>query len=165
MLASHVQSRNWPRFAPARLWQGTLLLAQMPRRLRGLATATDIAGARRRQTFCLAARAGERAQAAETRSGDRAGATVSNFVLIVGEDAMTRSCYELALGAKVIEAARTAVAEQLPGYLPAMQEPPPEISELIARLVALEEQRTTERRVVASLPFQVPLPGATPPRG
>ena len=51
---------------------------------------------------------------------------------------MTRSTYELAQSAKVIEAARTGVAEQLRRDLPAMQELPPEISELIARLVALD---------------------------
>jgi hypothetical protein len=79
---------------------------------------------------------------------------------------MTRSRYELALSAAVIEAARTAVGEQLPRYLPAMQEPPPKIRELIARLVALDsvKQRTAERRVVASLSLQPPLPRATPPR-
>jgi hypothetical protein len=79
---------------------------------------------------------------------------------------MTRSRYELALGAAVIEAARTAVGKQLPCYLPAMQEPPSEIRELIARLVALDSvtQRAAERRVVASLPLQPPLPRATPPR-
>jgi len=79
---------------------------------------------------------------------------------------MTRSRYELALSATVIEAARTAVGEQLPRYLPAMQEPPPEIRALIARLVALDsvKQRAAERRVVASLPLQPPLPRATLPR-
>jgi hypothetical protein len=79
---------------------------------------------------------------------------------------MTRSRYELALSATVIEAARTAVGEQLRRHLPAVQEPPPEIRELIARLVALDsvKQRDAERRVVASLPLQLPLPGATPPR-
>jgi hypothetical protein len=79
---------------------------------------------------------------------------------------MSRSRYELALSATAIEAARTAVAEQLPRYLPAMQEPPPEIRELIARLVALGsvKQRAAERRVAAALPLQLPLPRATPPR-
>jgi hypothetical protein len=79
---------------------------------------------------------------------------------------MTRSRYALALSATVVEAARTAVAEQLPRYLPAMQEPPAEIRELIAQLVALGsvEQRAGERRVVAALPLQLPLPRATPPR-
>ncbi len=78
---------------------------------------------------------------------------------------MTRSRYELALSATVIEAARTAIAKQLLRYFPATQEPPPEIRELIARLVALEsvEQRATERRVVASLLLQL-LPRATPTR-
>ena len=73
---------------------------------------------------------------------------------------MTRSPYELALTATVIEAARTAVAEELPRYLPVMQEPPPEIRELIARLVALDsaKQRATEHSAVASLPLQPPLP-------
>ena len=80
---------------------------------------------------------------------------------------MTRSAYELAQSAKVIEAARTGVAEQLRRDLPAMQEPPAEIRELLTRLVALDsaERRTAERRAVASLPLQLPLPGATPPRG
>jgi hypothetical protein len=79
---------------------------------------------------------------------------------------MTRSPCELALSAAVIEAARTAAGEQLPRYLPAMLEPPPEIRELIARLVALDSvtQRAAERRVVASLPLQPPLPRATSPR-
>jgi hypothetical protein len=79
---------------------------------------------------------------------------------------MIRSRYELALNAAAIEAARTAVAEQLPRYLPAVQDPPPEIRELIARLVALDsvEQRAAKRRVVASSPLQLPLPRATPPR-
>ena len=80
---------------------------------------------------------------------------------------MTRSRYELALGATVIAAARTAVGEELSRHLPAMQEPPPEIRELIARLAALdsEKRRAAERRVVVSLPLQPALPGATPPRG
>jgi hypothetical protein len=80
---------------------------------------------------------------------------------------MARSTYESAQSAKVIEAARTGIAEQLRRDLPAMQEPPAEISELIARLVALDnvERRTAERRAVAPLPLQLPLPGATPPRG
>ena len=80
---------------------------------------------------------------------------------------MTRSAYELALSAKVVEAARTGVAEELRRHLPAMQEPPAEIRELIARLVALDsaEQRAPERRAVAALPLQLPLPRATPARG
>jgi len=80
---------------------------------------------------------------------------------------MTRSAYESVLGAKVIEAARTGVAEQLRRHLPGMQEPPAEISELIARLVAPNsvEQRAAERRAVASLPLELPLPPAAPPRG
>jgi hypothetical protein len=67
---------------------------------------------------------------------------------------MTRSAYELALSAKVIDAARTGVAEELPRHLPAMQEPPAEIRELIARLVALDsaEQRATERRAAGLAP-------------
>ena len=79
---------------------------------------------------------------------------------------MTRSAYDSTLSAKVIEAARTGVAEQLRRDLPAMQEPPAELSELIARLAALDsvEQRAAERRALASLPLQLPLPGATPPR-
>ena len=79
---------------------------------------------------------------------------------------MTRSRYEIALSATVIEAARTAVGEQLPCYLPVIQEPPPEIRALIARLVALDSvtQRAAERRVVASLPLQPPLPRETPAR-
>ena len=79
---------------------------------------------------------------------------------------MTQSRYELALSATVIEAARTAVGEQLPRHLPALQELPPEIRELIAQLAALDnvKQRAAERRVVASLPLQPPLPRATPPR-
>ena len=73
---------------------------------------------------------------------------------------MTRSRYELALGATVIEAARTAVAEELSRYLSAVQEPPPESRVLIARLVALDsvKQRATEHSGVASLPLQPPLP-------
>ena len=73
---------------------------------------------------------------------------------------MTRSPYELALTATAIEAARTAVGEQLPRYLPVVQEPPPEIRELIARLVALDtaKRRATEHGAVASLPLQPPLP-------
>jgi hypothetical protein len=64
---------------------------------------------------------------------------------------MTQSRYELALSATVIEAARTAVGEQSPRHLPALQELPPEIRELIARLAALDnvKQRAAERRVVA----------------
>ena len=79
---------------------------------------------------------------------------------------MTQSRYELALSATVIEAARTAVGEQLPRHLPALQELPPEIRELIPRLAALDnvKQRAAERRVVASLPLQPPLPRPTPPR-
>jgi hypothetical protein len=73
---------------------------------------------------------------------------------------MTRSRYELALSATVIEAARTAVGEELPHRLPVMQEPPPEIRELIARLAVLDsvKQRAAERRVVASLQLRLPLP-------
>ena len=79
---------------------------------------------------------------------------------------MLRSRYELAPSATVIEAARTTVGEELPGYLPAVQEPPPEIRELIALLVALDnvKQRAAEHSAVASLPLQPPLPLATPPR-
>jgi hypothetical protein len=79
---------------------------------------------------------------------------------------MTRSPCELALSAAVIEAARTAAGEQLPRYLPAIQEPPPEIRALIARLAVLGgmTQPAAERRVVASLPLQLPLPRATSPR-
>jgi hypothetical protein len=72
---------------------------------------------------------------------------------------MTRSRYELRLTATVIEAARTAVAEELPRYLPVMQEPPPEIREMIARLVALDSaKQRAEHSGVASLPLQPPLP-------
>jgi hypothetical protein len=73
---------------------------------------------------------------------------------------MTRSRYELRLAATVIEAARTAVTDEVTRYLPVMQEPPPEIRELIARLVALDsaKQRATERIAVASLSLQPPLP-------
>jgi hypothetical protein len=72
---------------------------------------------------------------------------------------MTRSRYELVLSATVVEAARTAVGEELLRYLPVMQEPPPEIRELIARLVALDsvKQRDAERTAVASLALQPPL--------
>lgn len=79
---------------------------------------------------------------------------------------MTLSRYELALSATVIEAARTAVGEQLRRDLPVIEEPPPEIRELIARLAARHsvEQRAAEPRVVASLPLQPPLPQETPPR-
>ena len=80
---------------------------------------------------------------------------------------MTRSTYESAQSAKVIEAARTGVAEQLRRDLRVLQEPPAEIRELLARLVALDSagRRTAERRAVASSPLQLPLPGATSPRG
>ena len=73
---------------------------------------------------------------------------------------MTRSPYELALSATVIEAARTAVGDEVPRYLPVMQEPPPEIRELIARLVALDsaKQLATERIAGSSLSLQPPLP-------
>jgi hypothetical protein len=73
---------------------------------------------------------------------------------------MTRSHYELRLTATVIGAARTAVTEELPRYLPVMQEPPPEISKLIVRLVALDsaKQRATEHSAVASLLLQPTLP-------
>lgn len=79
---------------------------------------------------------------------------------------MTQSAYDLTSSAKVIEAARTGVAEQLRRDLAAMQEPPAELSELIARLAALDSvgQRAAGRRAVAALPLQLPLPGATPPR-
>jgi len=72
---------------------------------------------------------------------------------------MTRSRYELALSATVIEATRTAVGEELPRYLPVMQEPSSEIRELIARLVALDsvKQCAAEHTAVASLPLQPPL--------
>ena len=73
---------------------------------------------------------------------------------------MTRSRYELALSATVIEAARTAVGEELSRSLPVMQEPPPEIRDLLARLVALDsaKRRAAEQAAVASLPLQPPLP-------
>jgi hypothetical protein len=76
-----------------------------------------------------------------------------------GEDAMTRSRYELALSATVVAAARSAVGEELRRHLPAVQEPPAEITELIARLVALDsvKQRAAEHSAVASLPLQPPL--------
>lgn len=79
---------------------------------------------------------------------------------------MTRSAYDLTLSAKVIKAARTGVAEQLRRDLPAMPELPAELGELIVRLAALDsvEQCAVERRAIASLPLQLPLPGATPPR-
>jgi hypothetical protein len=77
---------------------------------------------------------------------------------------MTRSHYASAPSATVIEAARTAIGEQLPRHLPVMQEPPAEIRELIARLVELDsvKQRAAERRVIASLALQPPLPRANP---
>ena len=80
---------------------------------------------------------------------------------------MTRSRYRSAPSATVIQAAQTAIGEQLQRQLPAVQEPPPEIRELIARLAALdsEKRRAAERRVVVSLTLQPALPGATPPRG
>jgi hypothetical protein len=73
---------------------------------------------------------------------------------------MTRSRYELRLTATVIAAARTAVTEELPRYLPVMQEPHPEIRELIARLVALDiaKQRAAAHTALASLPLQPSLP-------
>ena len=62
----------------------------------------------------------------------------------------------LALSATVIEAARTAVGEQLRRSLSCYAGAVPEIREVIARLVALDSvtQRAAERRVVASLPLQ-----------
>jgi hypothetical protein len=80
---------------------------------------------------------------------------------------MTRSRYKLAPSGTVIDAARTAVAEELGRHLPVMRETPPEIRELIARLVALDsvKRRAAEPRLVASFSPQLPLPGATPPRG
>jgi hypothetical protein len=74
------------------------------------------------------------------------------------EDAMARSPYELALGTTVIDAARTALGEQLPRHLPALQEPPAEIGQLLARLAAIDsvERRTAERQAAASLPLQLP---------
>ena len=80
---------------------------------------------------------------------------------------MPRSHYKLTPSGTVIEAARTAVAEELRRRLPAVQESPLEIRELLARLVALDsvKQRAADRRLVASVPVQVLLPGAMPPRG
>lgn len=71
---------------------------------------------------------------------------------------MTRSRYKLALSATVIEATRTAVGEELPRHLSVMQEPPPEIRELIARLVALDsvKQRAAKQAAATSLPLQLP---------
>jgi len=71
---------------------------------------------------------------------------------------MTKSSYELAMTTTVIGAARTAVGEQLPRHLPALQEPPVEIRQLLARLVAADgaERRAAERQTAASLPLQLP---------
>jgi hypothetical protein len=79
---------------------------------------------------------------------------------------MIRPNYRAALSTPVIEAARTAVGEELGRRLSVVREPPPEMKELIARLVALDsvKQRVAERRVVASSPLQPQLPGATPAR-
>ena len=79
---------------------------------------------------------------------------------------MIRSSYRAALSTPVIEAARTAVGEELGRHLSVVREPPPEIEELIARLVALDsvKQHAAERRVVASSPLHPQLPGATPSR-
>lgn len=84
-----------------------------------------------------------------------------------GEDAMPRSHYKLTPSGTVIEAARTAVAEELGRHLPVVPESPPEITKLLARLVALVSvtQRGAKPRLVASLPLQLPLPGARLPRG
>jgi hypothetical protein len=76
---------------------------------------------------------------------------------------MIRSRYRAPLSAPVIEAARTAVGEELRRRLSVVREPPPEIEELIARLVALDsmKRRAAECRAVAFLPLQLPLPRAT----
>jgi hypothetical protein len=79
---------------------------------------------------------------------------------------MIRSRYKLALSGTVIEAARTAVAQELGRRVPVVRETPLEIREMIARLVALDSvKQRAETHLVASLPPQLPLPGATPPRG
>jgi hypothetical protein len=80
---------------------------------------------------------------------------------------MPRSHYKLTPSGTVIEAARTAVAEELRRHLPVVRESPPEIRELIAQLVALDtvRQRAAKHRAIASLGLQLPLPGATPRRG
>jgi len=79
---------------------------------------------------------------------------------------MIRSRYRAPLSAPVIEAARTAVVEELRRRLSVVREPPPEIEELIARLVALDsmKRRAAECRAVASSPLHPQLPGAMPAR-
>jgi hypothetical protein len=79
---------------------------------------------------------------------------------------MTRLRYEIPPRAALVEAARTGIGEQLPRYFPALREAPPEIRELVARLVALdhakrraEERQSAERRAPAFLrlrPLQLP---------
>jgi hypothetical protein len=71
---------------------------------------------------------------------------------------MTRTRYEIPPSAALVETARAAVGEQLPRYLPALREPPREMRELLARLVALDsvKRRAAESRVTASLPLQPP---------
>jgi hypothetical protein len=79
---------------------------------------------------------------------------------------MARSRYERVLSAAVVEAARVAVGKQLPRHLPAMQEPSPEIRQLIARLVALDsvKRRAGEGRADAVLPLEPLPPHARPLR-
>jgi hypothetical protein len=79
---------------------------------------------------------------------------------------MIRSRYRTPLSAAVIETARTAVGEELRRRLSVVREPPPEIEELIARLVALDsmKRRAAECRAVAYWPLHPQLPGATPAR-
>jgi hypothetical protein len=80
---------------------------------------------------------------------------------------VTQSSYPAALSASIIQAARAAVGEELGRHLSVVREPPAEIRQLIARLVALDsvKRRAARRRVVAASPLQPRLPGATPLRG
>jgi hypothetical protein len=71
-----------------------------------------------------------------------------------GEDTMTRSHYDITESMAVTEAAGTAIRKKLPQYLPVVREPPLEIRELLARLVALD----SVKRRAAELPGRVITP-------
>jgi hypothetical protein len=74
------------------------------------------------------------------------------------EDTMTRSSYEISSRTALIDAARTALGEQLPRHVPALHEPPAEIRQLLASLVALDsaKRRDARREAAASLPLELP---------
>jgi len=72
---------------------------------------------------------------------------------------MTRSHYEMSLSTTLIEAARAALGEQLPRYVPVPQQPPGNMRQLLARLVALDDakrRRAAEHQFAASLPLPGP---------